>query len=81
MPFISKQKGRMSHLLKQKSKVQAIKKEKITYEPFDFLPVKKLKDADGKVTQISQKGSSQSSDKKKIVPQIISKDVGMRDKS
>ena len=58
----------MSHLLKQKSKVSAVMKEKRTYEPFDFLPVKKHKDVDGKVTQIQQKGSSQSSEKKKVVP-------------
>lgn len=36
MPFVSKQKGRMSHLLKQKSKVQAVPKERIIYGAFDF---------------------------------------------
>ena len=45
MPFVSQQKGRMSHLLKQKSKVAAIQRERTTYEAFDFK--KKLKLDDG----------------------------------
>ena len=36
MPFVSKQKGRMSMLLKQKSKVNAVPKERVTYGAFDF---------------------------------------------
>ena len=36
MPFVSKQKGRMSHLLKQKSKIGTKPKERVTYEAFDF---------------------------------------------
>ena len=36
MPFVSKQKGRMSFLLKQKSKVAALRDERTTYEPYNF---------------------------------------------
>ena len=35
MPFISKVKGRMSHLLKQKSKIQAVQKPRKTYDAYD----------------------------------------------
>ena len=37
MPFVSKQKGRMSHLLKQKSKFGVERKDRVTYEAYDFL--------------------------------------------
>ena len=43
MPFVSKQKGRMSMLLKQKSKVQAVPKKRATYDAFDF--VAKMRDS------------------------------------
>ena len=36
MPFVSKQKGRMSMLLKQKTKVNAVPKDRVTYDAFDF---------------------------------------------
>ena len=36
MPYVSQQKGRMSHLLKQKTKVAAVQRERKTYEVFDF---------------------------------------------
>ena len=36
LPFCSKQKGRMSHLLKQKSKVGIIHKDRVKYEPYSF---------------------------------------------
>ena len=36
MPYVSKQKGRMSHLLKQKSKIGTKPKDRVTYEAFDF---------------------------------------------
>ncbi len=36
MPFISKHKGKMSSLLKKKSKVLTIKKERKTFKAFDF---------------------------------------------
>ena len=36
MPFVSKQKGRMSHLLKQKSKIGTKPKQIMTYEAYDF---------------------------------------------
>ena len=45
MPFTSKQKGRMSALLKQKSKVGAIMKNRISYDAFDFKPEKRMKDS------------------------------------
>lgn len=41
MPFTSKQKGRMSHLLKQKSKVGVAQKPRAQYDPFDFTSVRK----------------------------------------
>ena len=37
MPFISKHKGRMSALLKMKSKIGVVRKERVAYEPADFL--------------------------------------------
>ena len=36
MPFVSKQKGRMSHLLKIKSKVGIIHEKRKTYPAFDI---------------------------------------------
>ena len=42
MSFTSKQKGRMSHWLKQKSEVGTVHKERKTYDSYDF--VKKFKD-------------------------------------
>ena len=36
LPFVSKQKGRMSHLLKQKSKIGVVHKERAKYPAFDF---------------------------------------------
>ena len=45
MPFTSKQKGKMSHLLKAKSKIGVQQKERVTYEPFKF--DKRMKGADG----------------------------------
>ena len=36
MPYVSKAKGKMSALLKQKSKIQAVRKERVTYDAFDF---------------------------------------------
>ena len=37
MPFISKQKGRMSALLKMKSKIATKRKERVQYSPADFM--------------------------------------------
>mgnify|MGYP003315214058 CR=1 FL=1 len=37
LPFVSKQKGRMAHLIKRKSKVSAEWKDRVTYEAHDFL--------------------------------------------
>ena len=37
LPFVSKQKGRMAFLMKQKSKVAAERKDRVTYEAHDFL--------------------------------------------
>ena len=36
MPFVSKEKGRMSHLLKLKSKIGVVRKERVVYDEFDF---------------------------------------------
>ena len=36
MPFTSKQKGRMSALLKAKSKINVERKPRVTYEAYDF---------------------------------------------
>ena len=41
MPFVSKRKGKMVHLLKQKSKVWAEMKPRVKYEPFDFMAAKR----------------------------------------
>ena len=46
MPFTSKTKGRMSMLLKQKSKVNAVPKERITYPAYDFEKRMRVLDAD-----------------------------------
>ena len=81
MPFISKQKGRMSFLLKEKSKVAAFNKQRVTYDTYDFMPKKKHRDKEGNVTEIKQSSINSSGAKPKIVPKIISKDVTMREKS
>ena len=36
MPFVSKEKGRMSHLLKLKSKIGVQRKERAVYDVFEF---------------------------------------------
>ena len=54
MPFISREKGRMSALLKTKSKVQSERKDRITYTPFDF--EKKIK---GPVEEVKQNADGQ----------------------
>jgi len=36
MPFVSKEKGRMSHLLKLKSKIGVQRKDRVVYDVFDF---------------------------------------------
>ena len=46
MLFTSKIKGRMSMLLKQKSKVNAVPKERITYPAYDFEKRMRVLDAD-----------------------------------
>ena len=35
-PFVSKQRGRMAHLLKKKSKVGVEHASRVTYQPYDF---------------------------------------------
>jgi hypothetical protein len=42
MPFTSKVKGRMSHLLKMKSKVRQPHKDRVKHDPFEFNPVRKM---------------------------------------
>jgi len=83
MPFISKQKGRMSHLLKQKSKVQAVPKARVKYPAFDFQKRPRDPGAGLAMSQLQpQVDSSATSAKdgasKKIIPIIISKDVDMQ---
>ena len=36
MPFVSKEKGRMTHLLKLKSKIGVQRKERVVYDVADF---------------------------------------------
>ena len=55
MPFVSKQKGKMSHLLKQKSKIGVQHKGRITYEVYDF--DKRSKDQEGNTTYHTAKGA------------------------
>ena len=65
----------MSALLKQKSKVGAVMKERITYDAFDFGYEKRKLDKPGNQEQIKQTITFPSGEKKKIVPKIVSKDV------
>ena len=77
MPFTSKQKGRMSALLKAKSKVGIVPRERKTYEPYDIL--KKFRANDGSVIEIpaklsqAQGNQKQTSDGKKIQPTLLEK--------
>ena len=77
MPFVSKQKGRMSHLLKQKSKVAAVPKKRKEYGAFDFM--KRRRDSEGKVQQVPAAGeqpkqaSSIGQGNKKVQPKILDK--------
>ena len=59
MPFVSKQKGRMSALLKQKSKVITVKKERVTYDAFDFDKRPRITQENQKSTQDSTQAHSQ----------------------
>ena len=86
MPFVSKQKGRMSHLLKEKSKVGVYQKERVHYDTFDFVSKRKRDPVeDNKQGSQPPKDTHTitmpSGEKKRIVPKVISKDVNMRDKS
>ena len=49
-PYVSKQKGRMTDLLKTKSKVQVVMKERVKYTPYDF--EKRVRDSSGNVRNI-----------------------------
>ena len=81
MPFMSKEKGRMSHLLKQKSKIQAEHKPRVTYAAYDFS--KRPRDQSVDKREEAKKPDDESSlikigDKThKIKPKVVSKDVGM----
>jgi hypothetical protein len=66
MPFVSKQKGKMSALLKQKSKVGVLSKTRTQYEAYDFVKKKRL--ADGTVEEIKQGGDTSMADEGKIQP-------------
>ena len=52
MPFASKQKGRMCALLKAKSKVGVISRERKQYEVLDLS--KKVRTSDGRTIEIKQ---------------------------
>ena len=86
MPFVSKQKGRMSHLLKEKSKVGVYQKERVRYESFDFASKRKRHPAEESRPGFQPPKDTHtitmpSGEKKRIIPKVISKDVNMRDKS
>ena len=85
MPFISKQKGRMSQLLKQKSKVQAVREQRKTYDAYDF--DKRSRDAQGNTIyhgakKDMQKPTAKEDEKtQKIKPTILEKyDAEMNNK-
>ena len=71
----------MSSLLKEKSKVGVVNKPRTTYDAYDFLQEKKLRDAQPKENLEKNIITMSSGEKKKIQPKIVSKDVTMRDKS
>ena len=81
MPFISKQKGRMSFLLKEKSKVAAFSKQRRTYDTYDFMPQKRVRDSHSNQEEVKHTITMASGEKKKIAAKVISKDVTMREKS
>ena len=56
MPFVSKMKGKMSHLLKQKSKIGVKSKERVQYDVFDF--GKRNKDQYGNMKPVPVKGNT-----------------------
>ena len=82
MPFTSKEKGRMSHLLKQKSKVQAEFKPRVTYAAYDFM--QRPRDQPTQIKEEAKRPDDESSlikiDGKphKIKPKIVSKEVEMK---
>ena len=84
MPFVSKHRGRMSALLKQKSRVTAASKPRKKYDAFDFS--KKIKSNDG-TTVVHQAPQLQPEEikreiigPKKIKPLVVEKyDHDMKD--
>ena len=79
MPFSSKTKGRMSHLLKSKSKLSIKQKPRVKYEPFVFNKRRRDPLVEEKRSDSSQSVNSNQTNKKKIIPQIISTDAEMAD--
>ena len=77
MPFVSQQKGRMSALLKQKSKIVTKRKPRITYEPHQTL--KRMRDPEKQsFSQIplqtaTQSQTQSSNQKRKVQPTILEK--------
>ena len=59
MPFISAKKGRMSALLKMKSKIQAVPKARVQYEVHDFAK-RRREDSNPKQHQTSAEAPTQS---------------------
>ena len=80
MPFVSKQKGRMSALLKQKAKVGVERKPRKTFPVYDF--GKRARDepenlgySQAQPQAQPSPSTSQPTGVKKIVPMIISREV------
>jgi hypothetical protein len=75
MPFVSKQKGRMAHLLKQKSKVQAQMKPRKSYDVFDFSANQRVNLGGGRTAPATQmeerKMNKELKPKKKIEPTLV----------
>ena len=77
MPFISKTKGRMSMLLKKKSKIVVKKKERVTYPVYNFAE-KRVRDVSASSSSArheeSKKPARSTSAKPKVVkPTVVEK--------
>ena len=74
-PFISRKRGKMSALLKQKSKIGVISKPRKKYEALDFLKRPRNQDTSLSLSQLqpqaNQTRDSGSTQTKKITPTII----------
>ena len=85
MPFVSQQKGRMSSLLKMKSKIKIQRKPRVTYEPHESLKRMRLAKShsqpQSQSTLQTQSQTQSQPERKKVQPKIIEKfDVEMTKK-